>query len=301
MHRPARSYLITALLVAAGVLAAPAAFAQGEEEAEQIPWIKGPQVVDLGKQAEVKLPEGHLFADGPTTQRLLESMGNVPNGNETGLIVSDREDESWMLVFQYDDVGYVKDDEKNKIDADALLKSISEATEAANDYRKENGFGELHVVGWYEKPSYSEGTHNLTWAIEARDENDERSVNYNVRLLGRSGVTSVTLVTEPQKLAADKPKAETLVGGFSYKSGKKYAEFRPGDKVAAYGLTALVAGGAGAAAAKLGLLGKLGAMLGKAWKAIVLFLIAVAGAMRKFIGSLFGRKPAISNDASDVR
>jgi len=45
-----------------------------------------------------------------------------------------------------------------------------------------------------------------------------------------------------------------MIGGFSYSSGYKYAEWRSGDKVAAYGLTALVAGGAGVALVKSGLL-----------------------------------------------
>ena len=46
-----------------------------------------------------------------------------------------------------------------------------------------------------------------------------------------------------------------------FKAGSRYAEFGQGDKIAAYGLTALVAGGAGAALAKSGLLSKM-------WKAI---------------------------------
>jgi uncharacterized membrane-anchored protein len=60
--------------------------------------------------------------------------------------------------------------------------------------------------------------------------------------------------------------------GFSYKSGKTYAEFRPGDKIAQYGLAALIGGGAGAAAVKLGLFGALWKFIAKRGKALVLLV-----------------------------
>jgi len=40
----------------------------------------------------------------------------------------------------------VKDNEK--IDADAILKTLKENTEASNAERKRRGWPELHVVGW---------------------------------------------------------------------------------------------------------------------------------------------------------
>ena len=40
------------------------------------------------------------------------------------------------MVFEYDDSGYVKDDDKDELDADAMLASIREGTEQANVERK---------------------------------------------------------------------------------------------------------------------------------------------------------------------
>jgi uncharacterized membrane-anchored protein len=56
-----------------------------------------------------------------------------------------------------------------------------------------------------------------------------------------------------------------------------------GDKLAGYGLAALVAGGAGAAAVKSGLLQKF-------WKLLVFVVLAVVGALRKLLASLFGKR-----------
>jgi len=114
-------------------------------------------------------------------------------------------------------------------------------------------------------------------------------MNYNVRLLGRSGYMSITLVEDPTKLARSKPKMQEVLNGFSYKQGKTYAEWRPGDKIAKYGLAALVAGGAGAAAAKLGLFAVLGKLLAKGGKVLVLVVIALLAALKKFWSRLSGR------------
>jgi len=125
-------------------------------------------------------------------------------------------------------------------------------------------------------------TNNLTWAIRGASEGSE-SVNYSVRLLGRRGVMDVDLVLDPTHVAAAVPDFNQLLTGFTFSTGNRYAEFQAGDKVAAYGLTALVAGGAGAALAKSGLLGKV-------WKLIVFGAIAALAAIKRLLAAVFGGK-----------
>jgi uncharacterized membrane-anchored protein len=134
----------------------------------------------------------------------------------------------------------------------------------------------MEIVGWQQRPFYEQGSNNLAWAIRGRSEGHE-TVNYSVRLLGRGGVMDADLVLGPDQLAGVVPEFKTLLEGFTFKSGHRYAEWRSGDKVAAYGLTALVAGGAGAVAAKSGLLGKL-------WKAVVAGAIALVAFLKKLFG-----------------
>jgi uncharacterized membrane-anchored protein len=272
-------------LAAASLLAASPLTA-----ADAVDWTRGPAKVSLGVQAELTLPEGYQFADGPTTQKLMAKMGNHVSRQEVGLVAPSRQDADWILVFEYDPVGYVKDDEKNKIDKDALLASIREGTEQGNKRRKEMGVPGLHVQGWFEEPHYDDASHNLVWALAARDDESNDVVNYNMRMLGRQGVMSVTLVDSPAGLAASREEAEGLMTAFSYKPGKSYAEFRPGDKVAQYGLVALVAGGAGAAAAKLGLFAALGKALAKGGKALVAVAVVALAGLRNLLARLFGRR-----------
>jgi uncharacterized membrane-anchored protein len=280
-----------ARLAAALALALAAAPAPAEEE--PFHWTEGPAEVDVGRNvAGLNLPDGLIFAGEKDTKRLLERVGNVVDGSEVGLVTSKAEGENWFIVFEWDDVGYVKDDEKDEIDADALLESIREATEASNEERVKLGGGALHVVGWSEPPHYDDRSHNLTWAVVARDDAGDQVVNYNVRVLGRSGVMSVTLVDDPANLQAAKPQVDRVISALTYKPGKTYAEWVPGDKVAAYGLTALVAAGAGAAAVKTGLLAVLLKFLGKAWKLVAVGVAAVGAGAVKIWNALRGRASA---------
>jgi uncharacterized membrane-anchored protein len=282
-------FALATLVLASGGLSATRA----EEKKEPIQWTRGPAKVDVGDNlGEVKLSDRLVFAGKADTERLMREMGNPTNGSELGLVTSRVEGENWFVVFEWRGVGLVKDDERNEIDADALLKNIQRASEAANEKRKKQGSTALHVTGWAEPPHYDTATHNLTWAIRGKTDDGDEVVNYNVRLLGREGVMSVTLVDEPNGLATAKPRVDAVIQGFTFKRGKTYAEWVPGDKVAAYGLTALIAAGAGAAAVKTGLLAALGGMLVKAWKALVLAVIAAGATIARSVKRLFGGREA---------
>lgn len=92
---------------------------------------------------------------------------------------------------------------------------------------------------------------------------------------------SATLVASPKELPKAVPVLKTLLGGFRYSQGNTYAEFRKGDKIAEYGLTALITGGAIAVALKTGLLQKL-------WKVGVVVVVGIGAALKRW----FGRRQA---------
>ncbi len=283
MKRPLKLLPAFLTVFALFFLVCQAPLAQEEPSLNMVP---GPTLVDLGNNiAEIKVPEGYVFSDADDTKKLLEMMGNPPGDNEVGAIFPQQGDQNWFLIFEYEPTGYVKDDEKDDIDADALLENVKKGTAAANEYREERGISPVFVKGWYKRPYYDESTHNLAWAIEATSE-DGASVNYNTRILGRKGVMSVILVCDPSEMESSKMEMESMLDGFSYKKGQKYSEYVQGDKIAKYGLTALIAGGAGVAAAKLGLLG----FLAKFWKVIVAGIGAFFVAIRKKLAGLFGKK-----------
>ena len=264
MKFPALAAVIVSL--AAFLVPASALPESAGKEAPKIAWKAGPGTADVGKDlAQVEIGKEYLFANAEDAKRLMEYFGNPPSNKEVGLVMPASDNATWFILFEYFNVGYVKDDEKDKIDADAILKNITEGTEQANKARAEKGMPTIKILGWHEKPHYDPGSHNLVWAVLAEGSGG-RNVNYTVKLLGREGYVSAIFVGDPESLAAAKPEVDALISKFSYKKGRSYAEFVKGDKVAQYGLTALIAGGVGAAAIKMGLFGWLGTFLAKMWK-----------------------------------
>ena len=239
---------------------------------EGVTFQEGPSVGNLEGIAEVHIPTGYVFADGNNTRKIMEAMQNPVGGNELGF-VAPQDDGDWFVVYEFDDVGYIRDDEKSSLDPEAMLESIKVASEEGNKERRRRGWAPMTILGWEQIPRYNEATHNLEWAIRGEIEGNP-VINYNTRLLGRSGVMTVTLVADPSALTATLPKAKSLLAGFSFDQGHKYTEFRQGDKMAEYGLTALVTGGAAAVAVKSGAAKWL-------WKLVVACAVVVGAFFKK--------------------
>jgi uncharacterized membrane-anchored protein len=248
------------------------------QELQKLAWQRGPGDGAIGGKATIRIPNGFSFLDERNTRRFLELMGNPPRDNHYMIAPANLD---WFAVFSFDPVGYVKDDEK--IDADALLDTLKKSDEPGNAERKHLGMAPIYTDGWHVPPHYDAGTKRLEWGMRLRDEKGGIHVNYTSRLLGRSGVMSAVLVSSPQTLNDDMRAFNGALTGYQFVAGEQYAEFKQGDRIAEYGLAALVVGGAAAAAAKAGLFKSLGKFL---W-VIVGGGIAGGWALLK---KLFGRK-----------
>lgn len=249
----------------------------------------GPATVKLGKVAEIKVPEGFAFVGQDSLDKFFELTHNMRGGKEVGVLIAP---EHWLLFFDYDDVGYIKDDEKKDLNAAKLYSALEEGQKRGNEARKKRGWDELKLQGWQTEPHYDERTHNLKWAFKistSRDQYQSVGVNESIRLLGRGGVMNVTLVGDLEDFKNNENTADKLLGDFRYLPGSTYAEFRSGDKIAKIGLAALVVGGAGVVAAKAGLFAKLGALLVKGGKLIVVALIALGAGIAKLWRRIVGK------------
>ena len=259
------------------------------KEIEALGWTREGKA-KVGSMAEVTIPKGWRFTDGNGTRSLLKMYGNLPGDSELGMLTT--EGHGPWVIFEFDDSGYVKDDEKNELDADAMLKSLKEGQEIGNERRREMGLEELQLLGWAVPPRFNDKTKNLEWALRIGSKNGQ-SINYSTRLLGRNGVMEVDLVCGPEEMDTLVPQYQSIIAGFQYVTGNSYAEYREGDKVAKYGLTALVAGGAAVAAGKMGLFAKLGGIFAKMGKAVIIVIAGIGIAIKSLIGKLFGKKEQI--------
>ena len=285
-------------VVVAVLLGSSAASAQqaGESPLAWIPWADGPVVGKLGDVAEVKVPANCRFADAEGAKAFMEATQNPPSGAEQGVLLcrgmTATDSSYWFVVFEYNASGLVRDDDKSKLDQAALLRTIQRGTEAGNDERRRRGWGEIEVIGWQQAPYYDSLTHNLTWATRLRDKGSagEETINHSVRLLGRGGVMNADLVADPSQAETAVAAFDSILTDYAFVPGQRYSEWRAGDKVAEYGLTALIAGGAGAAAVKLGLFGKLWKVILTLVLALKKLVIVVAVAIGSFFKKLFGKR-----------
>src|SRR5690606_14754128 len=290
-------------VAAAAMCAAPAAIAQEGLSPEQlemlqkyasIQWEPGPYTGKIGNHAEIKLPAGFAFTGAQGAQDLLEVYGNPRDPGILAAIVPEDEDSDWTLVFQFDDIGYVDDSDRDALDADALLKAFRDGIPAGNRERRSMGLEELNGMAWQVPPFYDPQTNNLTWGLKL-DFASGSAINYDIRILGRRGVMQATLIGDPETYAAALPQVKTLLDNYSYFSGSKYAEWTQGDKVAGVGLAGLVAGGGVVAAAKTGLLAKLGLILAKGGKAVIVGIILVFATLGSFLKRLVFGESATSS------
>lgn len=247
-----------------------------------------------GGKAELKLDDNFQYLTPADAKRLLEDAWGNPPGAADGvlgmLIPSDASplsENGWGVVITYSNDGHVSDNDAHKIDYDDVLKDMKKASEEQNKAREKAGYEPLHLVGWAEPPHYDGAEHKIYWAKDLQAGNAEsHSLNYFVRVLGREGVLEFNAVSGMNQLAQVRTDMKKVMALAGFTDGNRYIDFNKStDKVAAYGLAALVAGGV---AAKAGLFAKLFALLLAAKKLVILAGAAVIG----FFAKLFGKKKA---------
>lgn len=263
-----RKCFITALIAA---VCSPNPVTGQEETAnplDQITWQFSGTVAQLGAVATFTIPAGCRFTDGDGARKFAELIKNLPNPRAIGLLFCESSISTgtapieWFAEYSYSADGYIKGAASEVLDASAILETVRQSTTEGNEERRKRGWPTMEVLGWQREPYYDPNTSNATWSLLGKSSDGDEVVNHRVRLLGRRGVLSITMISGPSEYGTAVNELNQAVAGTSYVAGERYSEFQEGDKVADYGLTTLIAGGAGAAAAKLGL-------FGKAWKLVV--------------------------------
>ena len=142
---------------------------------------------------------------------------------------------------------------------------------------------QLFVDKWDVPPFYDNDLHSLSWSLLAHDNQNNGVINYNVRLLSREGYISAILVSDPENLKKDRIVFNNkILSQFNLKKGQRYEDFdSKTDKVAEFGLTGLILGGAGLAVAKKWAFAIILPLLKKFWIVLVLAVGAIWAFIRK--------------------
>jgi uncharacterized membrane-anchored protein len=240
--------------------------------------------------ATLNLPDHLVFLNGEDAERLLvEAWGNPPDAElPLGMVlpagISPLADESWAVTIEYEASGYVSDEDAEDIDYSEMLEDLKEEAATDNQWRAENGYEPVELLGWAAQPHYDAQGKKLHWAKELKfGDSDTNTLNYNIRVLGRKGVLVLNFIANMDQLPEIQSNLPSVLAMTDFNQGHRYAEFDPDlDEVAAYGIGALIAG---KLATKAGLFATLALLLKKFW-IVPLLLIGWLGKR------LFGKKQA---------
>ena len=242
-----------------------------------------------GDFASINVPEGFKFLNGDDSERILTDLwGNPPSekGYESlGMIVPDNfspfKDSIFSINITYSNEGYIEDDDAKDLDYDELLSQMQEDCKNSNAERVKLGYPTINLIGWASTPFYDEVNKKLHWAKEFKfGDDDENTLNYNIRILGRKGYLELNAIGEMSVLNDVKNNIDPILNSVNFTSGNTYSDFDPDiDEVAAYGIGGLIAG---KLLMKAGILAKLGVLLAKFWKVIVFGVIGIGAVAAKF-------------------
>lgn len=302
--KPLYSLLLFALIGIAPLVHAesPEAVAEEEMSAEEMQYLLSMKKIwdSLDRrQGDIDLldgivtlhvPENFYYLGPKDTETILtEVWGNPPGSAADTLGMLFPADStpfdggSWGVTIEYEADGNVSDEDADSIDYGELLADMQSSTREASKVRVSQGYESLELVGWAAEPYYDKATHKLHWAKELKFGDDpNHTLNYNIRVLGREGVLVLNFVAGMEQIAVIDSNLDGVLALAEFNQGSRYEDFDPElDKVAAYGIGALVAG---KLAAKAGLFAAALIML----KKFGIFIVIAFGALFK---KLFKRKP----------
>ena len=235
--------------------------------------------------AIINVPNGYYLLDSKDARAVLEeAWGNPPDESTFGMLFPKYatpldQDLPWGIVISFEDIGFVSDDDAESADYDALIKQMEASALASNAQRKQSGYSTISAMQWAERPHYERQHRIVHWAKKITWGEGGETLNYDVRMLGRYGVLSMSYIASVDALPTVKASIPDVLEFASYKEGSTYEEYNSWfDTAAGVGIAGLVAG---KVASKAGLFA-IGLVLLKKFGVFLLVPLA-------FIGRLFKR------------
>ena len=199
--------------------------------------------------AKLNLTAGYEYLDADDARRVLEEVwGNPPGEAPLGLIMPEGQTpfaaDSWGIVLHYRPLGRVPDGDRERIDFAALIEPLKAQVQLLNEKRTAEGYATAALLGWSSLPRYDLQRHILQWGTMSQFSNESmRTMNHEVRLLGRAGVLSMSIVADANQYPQIVTRVPTIIDMFTWKPGNTYDDYdEDSDVRAAGGLDTLITG-----------------------------------------------------------
>ena len=259
---------------------------QRRDEIGKIPWTRDGSHKLGESSSTISIPPNHFAAFAADAARFETLVGNgdLATKHLEAIVINERDEQ--VIFLSFNDEGYVTLDDWKDVDAAAMLDTIKDNTEKGNAEKVRDGFLPVHVKGWLQQPTLDRDSNTVRWAIAA-DDGSTAIVNAVELRLGRRGFEKLIWVGDADAYVAQGGELDLMLRAHAFDPGFRYADYVTGDKVAAYGVGALVATLVGAKLAKVGLFAGLLVLLKKFG---VFAVVALGGLLAKFRRAIFGKK-----------
>ncbi|MEH6626841.1 MAG: DUF2167 domain-containing protein [Motiliproteus sp.] len=265
---------------------------ENEKETQYKEWAQSiwnsldPQTGEIklaGDVATLTVPDNFYYLSSADTEKVLvEVWGNPPGGSTLGMLFPKKytpfDADAWGVTVSYEEDGYVSDENADSIDYDDLLEQMKSDVKASSEQRIQQGYESIALLGWAERPHYDSTAKKMYWAKELEFGGEQQhTLNYNIRVLGRKGVLVLNFIAGMPQLQEISSNLDPVLTMANFDTGFRYEDFDPDlDEVAAYGLGALIAG---KVLAKTGVLVMILLALKKFW---ILGAVALFGFVKVF-------------------
>jgi len=254
--------LITSLLFILGLFTSNISIANTESQTAEEYYAAAKQIWDTldhqqgsitlpNNVATLNVPDSFYYLNPKDSEEVLTTLWGNPPGAGTqslGMLLPSSttpySDDSWAVTIEYEEDGYVSDEDAEDLNYDDLLKEMKEQTQASSQQRVEQGYDAMSLVGWASTPYYDQQAHKLHWAKEMKfGDLETNTLNYNIRILGRKGVLVLNFIAGMEQKSTIEANLDDVLAIAEFSDGSKYDDFDPSmDTIAAYGIGALVAG-----------------------------------------------------------
>lgn len=198
--------------------------------------FKTGQLLLANGKIRMTVPDDFQFIEGEQARFILEDLwGNYSDGEVCGMLVKKgfkvtRLINDFSFVISYSDIGHVQDKEDRELNHNDLLATLRQNMELSNERRIANGVNTMQVEKWALVPYYDDYKKAVYWANSIKvNGTDEEILNYNLRLLGRTGVIKINAVATMDQFPAIKQILPQIISQVRFPDGQQYADYKDGD------------------------------------------------------------------------
>ena len=198
--------------------------------------------------AVFEVPKGYKYLSPGQSRYVMTELWGNPPAQTLGLLFPANsgvfDTENYVIEISFAPLGYVDDRDVVDVNLSSLLGRMKADIPRLNNSRKAGGYKTYKIIDWASAPSYDIKNKKLYWAQEGYFEgNDETTLNYNIKILGRRGVLALSFISKMGHFKKVEKDIPLILSSIGFAPGHQYHEFDPRvDRIAPIGIDDLIIG-----------------------------------------------------------